>query len=149
MNLLLLFPNLTESNHELTSERTIKYNCIAWAAQSTEHWWQPGGHWPTPSSRDDVGVGDLVIAFKSLGYFECPNGDQEVGFQKIAIYGSGFMYTHVARQLPDGKWTSKLGQLEDITHSTPEALAGSDYGDVVQFMKRPMDFEQIVRIPSQ
>lgn len=82
-------------------------------------------------------------------FFECPNGDQEVGFQKIAIYGSGFMYTHVARQLPDGKWTSKLGQLEDITHSTPEALAGSDCGDVVQFMKRPMDFEQIVRIPSQ
>jgi len=48
------------------------------------------------------------------------------------------MYTHAARQLPDGKWTSKLGQLEDITHGTTDVIEGGDYGEVVQFMKRPI-----------
>lgn len=48
------------------------------------------------------------------------------------------MYTHAARQLPNGLWTSKLGQLEDITHATPQVIAGSDYGEVMQFMKRPL-----------
>lgn len=49
------------------------------------------------------------------------------------------LYTHVARQLTDGKWTSKLGQLEDIVHSTVDAIAGSDYGEVIQFMKRHLE----------
>jgi len=100
MNLFDLFPNLTVGNHEITSERTIKYNCIAWAARSTDRWWQPGVHWPIRSSQEDLGVGDLVLAFKSLGYDESPEGRFEVGFEKLAIYGSGLMYTHVARQLP-------------------------------------------------
>lgn len=139
MNLSDLFPNLTPDNHEVTSEKTIKYNCIAWAARNTDRWWQPGGHWPIQASREDLGIGDLVLAFKSLGYHECSDGNLELGFEKLAIYGSGLMYTHVARQLPDGQWTSKLGQLEDITHSTTEALERSDYGEVVQFMKRPTD----------
>lgn len=86
MNLLDLFPNLTAFNHEITSEKTIKYNCIAWVARSTDRWWQPGIHWPIMSSREDIGIGDLVVAFRSLGY---------------------------------------------------EALECSDYGKVVQFMKRP------------
>jgi len=137
MNLSELFPNLTPENHELTSEKTIKYNCIAWAARNTDRWWQPGVHWPIHASREDLGIGDLVLAFKSLGYHECSDEKLELGFEKLAIYGSGLMYTHVARQLPDGQWTSKLGQLEDITHSTTEALERSDYGEVVQFMKRP------------
>lgn len=59
-------------------------------------------------------------------------------FEKLALYGSAMMYTHAARQLPDGKWTSKLGQLEDITHTTTEAIEGGDYGEVVQYMKRPL-----------
>ncbi len=135
MNLFDLFPNLTSENHEITSDKTFKYNCVAWAAHQTDRWWQPGGCWPIPASRDDLGIGNVVLAFNSLGYCESPNGELEHGFEKIAIYGSGLMYTHVARQLPDGRWTSKLGQLEDITHATTYALEGSDYGEVVQFMK--------------
>jgi len=70
MNLFDLFPNLTDDNHEITSPKTIKYNCIAWAARSTDRWWQPGGHWPISSSREDLGVGDLISAFKSLRFEE-------------------------------------------------------------------------------
>ena len=92
--------------------------------------------WPVRSSRDDHGVGNVVEAFRSLGYEECDDGTQEEGFEKLAIYGSAMMYAHAARQLPDGRWTSKLGQLEDITHTTTDMIEGSDYGEVVQYMKR-------------
>ena len=45
--------------------------------------------------------------------------------------------THAARQLPNGKWTSKLGKAEDVEHESPEDVAGGVYGEVVQFMRRP------------
>ena len=35
----------------------------------------------------------------------------------VAIYQSGGLPTHAARQLSDGNWTSKLGPNIDITHS--------------------------------
>ena len=139
MNLRDLFPNLTDDNHEITSPRTIDYNCVAWAAQNKKRWWQPGVYWPIESTRDEYGIGELVLAFESLGYQGCDDGSLEPGFEKIALYGIGMMYTHVARQLGDGRWTSKLGQLEDITHSSTDALEDSDYGEVVQFMRRPIE----------
>jgi len=124
MNLSDLFPNLTDDNHEVTSPPTVQYNCIAWAACNTRRWWQPGVYWPIEASRDDHGIE------------ECNDGSLEGGFEKLAIYGTSFMYTHAARQLSDGSWTSKLGQLEDITHATLEVIAGGDYGEVVQLLKR-------------
>jgi hypothetical protein len=136
MNLFDLFPHLTHDNHEITSPRTIKYNCIAWTVGNVNRWWQPGGYWPIEANRDDYGVGNLINAFRSMGFEECENGDLEDNIEKLAIYGSSLIYTHAARQLADGRWSSKLGQLEDIVHSTVEALCGSDYGEVVQFMKR-------------
>lgn len=45
------------------------------------------------------------------------------------------------RQLPDGKWTSKLGALEDIEHDRLDALEGDDYGRVVAYMKRQRGIE--------
>jgi len=56
--------------------------------------------------------------------------------EKVALYGSFLFYTHAARQLPDGRWTSKLGRLEDIEHDTPDDVAGGLYREVAQFMKR-------------
>ena len=136
MNLRDLFPRLTEDNFQITSPKSIKYNCIAWAAGAMDRWWQPGVHWPIDSSRYDHGIGNLVEAFRSPGYEECENETLEDGFEKLAFYGSGMMYTHAARQLSDGRWTSKLGQLEDIVHTTVDAISGGDYGEVLQFMRR-------------
>jgi hypothetical protein len=51
-------------------------------------------------------------------------------------YGSSWFYTHAARQLPTGKWTSKLGKAEDIEHDSPDDVAGGIYGEVVLFMRR-------------
>ncbi len=130
------FPRLTKENHRITSPRDVGYNCIAWAAEVTDRWWEPGKFWPTMDSRNEYGLGALENAFKSLGYAECTDGTLEAGFDKVALYGSSLMYTHAARQLPDGKWTSKLGKMHDISHDTPDDVAGGVYGEIIEFMKR-------------
>ncbi|AGA27188.1 DUF7689 domain-containing protein [Singulisphaera acidiphila] len=123
------FPRLTPENHRVTSPAMIDYNCIAWAAGDTERWWEPGVFWPIVSPPDEYGIGILETAFKSLGFEACNGEESDPGFEKIAIYGNNLFYTHAARQLPTGKWTSKLGKLEDIEHDTPDVVAGGIYGD--------------------
>jgi hypothetical protein len=78
----------------------------------------------------------LILAFQAIGFELCADGGLEPGFEKVALYGDGVFYTHAARQLPDGKWTSKLGGAEDIEHDAAEDVAGGVYGEVVQFMRR-------------
>lgn len=52
----------------------------------------------------------FIQAFQSIGYEVCASDNLEAGFQKLAIYAdyTGKL-THAARQLLNGKWTSKLG----------------------------------------
>jgi len=73
-----------------------------------------------------------------LGYVECPDASFEPGFQKIALYAKGLSMkpTHAALQLPSGRWTSKLGALEDVDHSDLAALQGPAYGSAVRYLKR-------------
>jgi hypothetical protein len=130
------FPRLTPDNHRGTSPATPEYNCVAWSASDTARWWQPGVNWPVEVADDDAGVGVLEKAFSSLGYQDCPDGSHESGFEKVALYGSSLFYTHAARQLPNGEWTSKLGRSEDIEHDSPDDVAGGLYGEVVQCMRR-------------
>jgi hypothetical protein len=49
---------------------------------------------------------------------------------------NGFSPLYAARQLPNGRWTSKLGEWEDIEHALHD-LTGMVYGSVVLVMKRP------------
>jgi hypothetical protein len=68
----------------------------------------------------------------------CGQADLEPGFEKIAPFADADgLPTHAARQLPGGRWTSKLGELEDIEHDLND-VAGTAYGTVVQIMKRPL-----------
>jgi hypothetical protein len=129
------FPRLTAHNHRTTSLAATDYNCVAWAAGDTGRWWEPGLHWPVPT--EGFGPEVLEQAFRALGYEPCPDGTLEAGFEKVALYESGPYYTHAARQLPSGKWTSKLGKAEDIEHDTADDVAGGLYGQVVGFMRRP------------
>jgi len=135
------FPRLTTENHRVTSPAMIDYNCIAWAAGDTERWWEPGVFWPIESPPDNYGIGILEAAFKSLGFEACDGEEPEPGFEKNAIYGNNLFYMHAAKQLPTGKWTSKLGKLEDIEHDTPDVVAGGVYGEVVGIMRRPESSE--------
>src|SRR4051812_8585354 len=95
-----VFPFLTPINHQITSPEAPSYNCVAWAAGNTDFWWQPGTYWPIPVQPGDYGPGVLEQLFLSLGYKDCGNNAAlEPGFEKVALYGSGVYYTHVARQL--------------------------------------------------
>jgi hypothetical protein len=132
------FPRLTSANHRITSPPSPDYNCIAWAAGDTGRWWEPVVYWPATTPPGDYGIAALILAFEALGYLACGDGGAEPGFEKVALYGDGMFYTHAARQLPDGKWTSKLGGGEDIEHDAPEDVARGIYGEVVQFMRRPI-----------
>ncbi|MEH2212694.1 MAG: hypothetical protein V7K84_19190 [Nostoc sp.] len=77
-------------------------------------------------------------AFETLGYEVCQGDALEKGFQRIAIYTNcNKVPTHVARQLPTGKWTNKLGSLEDIEHNNLQGLTGNPgYGEVACIMKK-------------
>lgn len=135
------FPNLKDSGYQITSPKSRRYNCIAWAAGDQNRWWQPapqasGLYWPSGVARE-VSISAYVAAFAALGFVECDNHQLETGFEKIALYALNGNPTHAARQLDNGRWTSKLGQMEDIEH-TLEALTGEIYGEVAQILKRPV-----------
>lgn len=114
-------PHLNPTNHRVTSPRKSRYNCIAWAAGSEDEWWSPVQryYWPADVPREQT-VEAFEKAFVTLGYEECADGSLEEGWEKIAIFAKNtgdtarLLPTHVARQLQDGRWTSKLGTLEDI-----------------------------------
>jgi hypothetical protein len=134
-----MFPRLFGNEYRLASRRTRRYNCIAWAAGNDRAWWDagPGGFWPD-GVLDDGSVEAAVQLYEHYGYTRTMNSAPEEGVERIAIYGDDLGYTHAARQLPDGTWTSKLGKLQDIEHRALENLFGERYGRAVQFMeKRP------------
>jgi hypothetical protein len=137
-----LFPGLAQGGFLHTSPADPHYNCIAWAAGDTGKWW-----WPTPELEDafwPAGVAreETILAFQeafaTLGYFLCDGEELEPGFEKIALFADDQgIPSHAARQVPKGSWTSKIGELEDIEHALHD-LEGTEYGTVVQILKRPL-----------
>jgi hypothetical protein len=92
-------------------------------------------YWP-PNVPQEETVDAYVKAYATIGYVECSNGGFELGFEKVALYALNGTPKHAARQLDAQHWTSKLGRSEDISHQLAD-LAGSLYGDVVCYLKRP------------
>jgi hypothetical protein len=136
-----LFPALSVDAQQ-TSDQDDSYNCIAWAAGDTDHKWWPvdyptnGVVWPVDAEDSVAG---FVRAFRTLSYEVCGDGAFESGYEKLALYvDSAGQPSHMARQLPSGHWTSKIGDLEDIEHVTPEEVCGVQYGAITAYMKRPM-----------
>ncbi len=125
------FPGLKPGGYEITSLTDARYNCIAWAAGHTDAWWEPirkaGYYWPEAAPWDDR-IESLVRVFELLGFEVCDTGAPEDGFMKIAVYGQGDAFEHVARQVRSDRWTSKLGIFQDIEHGKPADLSGEDYG---------------------
>ena len=124
----------------ITSPEATSYNCIAWAAGDTTRWWDvtSDGYWPEGTPRRST-LGALVAAFQSQGYEVCDDSSLEEGYHKVALYAdTSGDWTHAARQLANGEWTSKLGVREDIEHEAPSSLEGALYGRVALVMKRPI-----------
>jgi hypothetical protein len=141
------FPNLRSGNYEEKSLADKRYNCIAWAAGRNDTWWDPAvsedsddpevdHYWPANAPRD-YKVTSLVVAYESVGFAICADGSLEDGVEKIAIYADGPEYMHAARQLENGKWTSKMGLGVDIEHDAPQNVTGPRYRQVAVYMKPP------------
>lgn len=136
---VLLFPYAESEGYSEQSPQNAEYNCIAWAAEDAENFWWPNSdnsYWPE-SAPEALNIAAFVEAYRTVGYDLCDNDQLESEFDKIAIYADGGMPTHAARQLTNGRWTSKLGRDEDIEHHTLHALEGPIYGFVAKIMKLP------------
>jgi hypothetical protein len=97
---------------------------------------KPFAYWP-PNVPTRAHLDSFVAAFQSIGFEICASGTHEQGVEKVALFAdANGVPTHAARQMPSGRWTSKLGPWEDIDH-TLFALESGAYGSVVQFMQRP------------
>ena len=128
------FPNLAQFPYAEKSPASTWYNCVAWAAGKTDEWWDPNWYWPESVPREAT-MAAWIKVFEALGFSICEEFELEPGYEKVAIYARGSEPKHVARQLPSGQWTSKLGSDVDIEH-TLEGLEGVVYGTVVCILKR-------------
>ncbi len=170
------FPKLAAAGYLETSGATGNfgtpgsYNCIAWAANDIRDWWwpEPNAYWPPWIKRRESTVACFVKTFRWFGYRVCTNSRHERRYEKVVLYAihnsktpqvppekwedmRDWAPTHMARQLPDGTWTSKCGGNEDITHFTLDALESygpqrlrEEYGCPVVYMKRLIPISRFV-----
>ena len=145
------FENLVAGSFEKTSDVTGKYNCVSHTVYDYNlNWWPIGGgfaekdrYWPKEAPRRRT-IQAFQRALRTQGYEPCDDGSLEPGYEKAALYISEIPTsedplnapTHVARQLPCGRWTSKLGGDIDIVHDTPQRLTGKEYGRLKMYFKR-------------
>ena len=115
-----------------------------------DQWWEPyaaggiaedRGHWPEglPHDREPDTLREL---FRREGFVGCEDGRLDPVMVKIALYQmrddeGGYIWTHVARQLKTGLWTSKLGSSYEVTHRSIGDLEGELYGAVYAYMAKP------------
>lgn len=139
------WPVLRKSTWAQTSLPDPGYNCIAHAAGDSRRFWdsppwgrpQPGirPYWPTGAEKGRH-LAALESVFLSLGYVRAETFELETGIEKVALYEIDGKWTHAARQLADGNWSSKLGRGMDISHPL-DGLNGKLYGKPALAMKRP------------
>lgn len=141
------WPNLTKDNARTVSRFDPYYNCLAFVVGDNARRWWPiesevidvglqGYYWPPDFPREESVENMIAMLRGRLGVEICGDDHLEPGCEKIAIYGISDEPRHFAKQLPNGKWVSKLGPLEDIEHDTVDALSGPLYGNVVVFLRR-------------
>jgi len=134
-----------------TSEKSSDYNCIAWAL-GFDHilLWPEAAfdmEWPFPRP-ETCSVADFAQLFALFGYERCNTEMYEAGFEKIALYSvtPNSAPEHAARQLQDGRWTSKLGgggidgihdALADFPTEEPYNKSCRLYGGARFFFRRP------------
>lgn len=91
------FPNLSSSSFEVTSELSLEYKCIAWAAGDNSRWWWPtGGYWPINDTRTTVD--SFLRAFATIGYLPADDDSLEAGYEKVAWYAKANHVTHAAHE---------------------------------------------------
>ncbi len=90
----------------------------------------------------DISIETVQRLFTAKGFVASSNSDLEPNVEKLALFAIEAEFTHVARQLPDGAWTSKLGEDCDIEHelqalmTPPSSFALWRYGRITTYMRR-------------
>jgi hypothetical protein len=128
------FPQLGGNDFTFESPKDEDYNCVAWIQETRDDWIQ----FKDANGNLDVNLNRYVEYFKELSYEISDDKILQDGIVKIAIYYDKATneFKHVARQLSDGRWASKLGDWEDIIHLSPEVLLGKTYGNSLLLMQR-------------
>lgn len=138
-------PNLATGHFRATSPPDKGYNCLAWAGHDTRRKWHPSAYgglfWPVGEQPDTLD--GWMAGYAALGFERCESAEWETGKEKLAIFVADGIPSHVARQLPNGMWTSKMGNMEDIEH-TLAGLADGKYGQVHVIMQRPAIHGQLL-----
>jgi len=136
-------------NFEFTSPKKRGYNCVAYAlgevnkdidmlALSKRIDLTPFG---LSNDKLDHSINGYIKLISGLYSYEvCDNSEVEENFDKIVLFegldeDGDISFLHIAKQLDNGIWTSKMGAFEDIEHLTPDAVNGL-YGQPKVFMKR-------------
>lgn len=136
------FPNSFASPFLITSQEDDRYNCVTWSMNDTKRWWdwEEDAFWIEGIPQDGK-LTTFEKLFNKLGFEICFNEEYEIDYQKIVLFSvDGTHCMHVARQLKNGNWTSKLGVSHDVEH-TLVAMEGGIYGDGVVFMKRKHELD--------
>lgn len=149
------FPALgTDPEFKVTSEATVRYNCIAWAMGFDDRWVAPPVVYEQGWSQDDKkfvwwpeGVADsmdptaLKEAFVRIGFEECEDAVPDNRYDKVRLYSYNGEWTHASRIIDDNVEHSKCGELFDCRHSVG-VFDKTYYGTGFAIMRRPVDPQQ-------
>lgn len=134
-------PKLPEAQCEFTSTSTYDYNCVGLAV-GDYRWWQADERdeyfWPDGVPRD-YWASSYVQALETVHFEQCQSGDPEEGYEKVAIFHNGGLFTHVAAIVEFDSAKSKLGEYEDISHPLRK-MEGGAYGKILIYLRRPLKF---------
>jgi hypothetical protein len=152
-----MFPNLKHGDAQIASKVDAAQNCLGFVIGDKKRpWWPwswspagygaPGGlvppnYWPDDLPSDET-VPTIRMALERFGCKVCdsvgdPNRNE---IERAVIYASAAgTAAHVAKELPNGRWASKLGDFHDIHHRTTANLEGNVYGHVVLTLCRPRE----------
>ena len=135
-------PRLRHEEYRITSDHSIRYNCVAWALGENHRWYQvgrePNWYWP-PDVPADGTFESYVALFVRAGYSPCDAPDWEPGYEKVALYADEQgEFKHVAKMKDSDSWMSKVGSLDDIEHRTPDVFDSDRLGTVRRVLRRPV-----------
>lgn len=150
----------SDKSFEVHSPQDCGYNCIAWAMGFDDRWVDyilnsPKKWWPK-GVDNDYRPESLVKAFEAVGFEMCNDDTVEEGYDKVALYKASPFYdplsrkivkegwSHAARVLTSGQYHSKVGESFDIYHRSGDVFDGTSYGNIFQFMRRPVEKRDIV-----
>lgn len=139
------WPNLRPTGYTVTDEASMRYNCFAWSIHRIDCWLDPDPEmqkagencWPSEIPREYT-LEAFIQAYATFGFTPCDNYELEDGFEKVVIYGNSSTPEHAARQLPNGRWSSKIGEYEVIEHDLNAFDGGKYFRNIIIVLKHPI-----------